>query len=114
MTKTHFTEARQRTLNHLRDAGIEHHMLHGPASDDYWSAPLRVLAVNMESYGYDECGHWEVDLACLLDWMYDRGGTDTRTVRYTIALIKALADAHVSGIPPSPEHLGDIVSFSKK
>lgn len=69
-------------------------MLHGPASDEYWSAPLRVLAVNMESYGYDECGLWTVDLPCLLDWMYDEGGTRTRTVRYTLAIIKTLFDAY--------------------
>lgn len=104
MTKATFIIARQRTLDHLRDAGIEHHMLHGPASDDYWSAPLRVLAVNMESYGYDECGHWKVDLACLLDWMYDRGDTGTKTVRYTLAIIKALVDAHASNYLPSTEH----------
>ena len=80
-------------------------MLHGPASDEYWTAPLRVLAVNMESYGYDECGHWEVDLACLLGWMYDRGDTGTKTVRYTLAIIKTLADAYTTKTPPSPEHL---------
>jgi hypothetical protein len=105
MTKAHFTEARQRTLTHLRDAGIEHHMLHGPASDSYWAAPLRVLAVNMESYGYDECGHWNVDYACLLDWMYDRGDTGTKTVRYTLAIIKALTDAHATQTPPGPQQL---------
>ncbi len=105
MTKATFTAARQRTLNHLRDASIEHHMLHGPASDDYWSAPLRVLAVNMESYGYDECGHWNVDYDCLLDWMYDRGDTGTKTVRYTVAIIKALTDAHATKTSANPEEL---------
>lgn len=92
-------------MQHLRDSAILHHMLHGPASDDYWAAPLRVLAVNMESYGYDECGHWEVDLACLLDWMYDRGGTGTKTVRYTLAIIKSLIDAYTNKTPPTREHL---------
>ena len=105
MSKDNFIEARKRTLSHLRDAGIEHHMLHGPATDSYWSAPLRVLAVNMESYGYEECGHWDVDLACLLDWMYDRGDTGTKTVRYTLAIIKALADAHAANISPRPQEL---------
>ncbi len=80
-------------------------MLHGPTSDDYWSAPLRVLAVNMESYGYDECGHWEVDLNCLLDWMYDRGETGTRTVRYTLAIVRCLTEALSVGTPPSPAAL---------
>lgn len=105
MTKAHFTEARHRTLVHLRDTGIEHHMLHGPASNSYWAAPLRVLAVNMESYGYDECGHWDVDYACLLDWMYDRGHTGTKTVRYTLAIVKALTDSHATKASPSPQQL---------
>lgn len=100
-----FTQARKRTLDHLSHAGIEHHMLHGPATDGYWSAPLKVLAVNMESYGYEECGHWNVDLECLLDWMYDRGDTGTKTVRYTLAIAKVLIDSYVASMPPTPECL---------
>ena len=104
MTEANFAKARQRTLDHLRDAGIVHHMLHGPSSDDYWSAPLRVLVVNMESYGYSECGHWNVDLECLLERMYDRGKTGTKTVRYTLAMIKVLIDAYTTKTVPSPKH----------
>jgi len=37
--------------------------------------------------------------------MYDRGDTRTKTVRYTLAIIKTLADAHASNTPPSPQHL---------
>ena len=105
MSKANFTAARQRTKDYLCDTRIEHHMLHGPASDDYWLAPLRVLAVNMESYGYDECGHWEVDLPCLLDWMYDQGNTGTKTVRYTVAIIRTLIDAYSTKTFPDREHL---------
>ena len=86
-------------------------MFHGPTSDEYWSAPLRVLVVNMESYGYDECGHVEVDLHCLLDWMYDRGHTGTKTVRYTFAIIRSLIDAYAGGIVPIGDYLRKTLAF---
>ncbi len=103
MAKKEYEIARQRTLEHLKEAQVENYMLHGPTSDDYWSSSVRILAVNMESYGYEDCGHWDVDLKCLLGWMFDEGNTDTRTVRYTIAFAKTLLDAYASGTPVSPE-----------
>lgn len=105
MEQNNYALARMRTRQHLKDEGIVHHMFHGPVTDEYWSVPLRVLAVNMESYGYDECGHWEVDLPCLLDWMYDRGGTGTKTVRYTLAIVRTLFDAYSNGAFPTEDQL---------
>jgi hypothetical protein len=99
MAKPDFILARQQTHQFLQAKEIGHHMFHGPTSDEYWSAPLRVLAVNMESYGYD--GHTEVDIDCLLDWMYDRGHTRTKTVRYTFAVISTLINAYIDSTVPT-------------
>ena len=105
MAKHDYFLARQQTRQFLQEAAVAHHMFYGPTSDDYWSAPLRVLAVNMEPYGYEDCGHVEVDLECLLDWMYDAGSTDTRTVRYTLAIIRTIIDAYMSGTVPAAANL---------
>ncbi len=105
MSKQDYTFSKQQTRQHLQDIGCEHHMFHAPAADDYWNAPLRVLAVNMESYGYDKSGFVDVDFDCLLEWMYDSGNTGTRTVRYTFALVRTLIDAYVDGAIPSPSNL---------
>ena len=104
MAKHDYFLARQQTRQFLRETGVDHHMFYGPTSDAYWSAPWRILAVNLEPYGYEDCGHVDVDLDCLLGWMY--GGADKRskTVRYTLAIVKTLTDALDSNIPPCPQH----------
>lgn len=104
MAKSHFQIARARTRQFLLESGTGHHMHYGPLSDEYWSASLRVLAVNMEPYGYEECGHTDVDLNCLLDWMHDRGHTGTKTVRYTLAIVATLFDA-CAGLSPTSDTL---------
>ncbi len=103
--KDEYASAKQRTRDYLEKAGIEHHMSYGPVAIDYWATKLRVLAVNMEPYGYEDCGHVEVDLKCLLDWMYDRGSTRTRTVRYTLAIVRTLLDGYNDGVVPCAEYL---------
>jgi hypothetical protein len=105
MAKRDYILARQQMRQFLQDTGVDHHMFHGPTSDEYWSAPLRVLAVNMEAYGYEDCGHVEVDLPCLLNWMHDRGRTRTKTVRYTFSIIRALIDSYTGGTVPTGDYL---------
>lgn len=105
MAKHEYFLARQQTRQFLQDAGISHHMFYGPTSDDYWSAPLRVLAVNMEPYGYEDCGHVDVDLECLLDWMYDAGSTGAKTARYTFSIIGTIINAYTEGAVTTAENL---------
>ena len=97
--------ARQQMRQFLKDTGVSHHMFYGPTSDKYWSAPLRVLAINMEPYGYEDCGFVEVDWPCLRDWMYDAGSTHTKTVRYTLAIMRTLIDTYASGTVPTGDYL---------
>ena len=100
MAKHDFVLARQRTRQFLQDTGNIHHMFYGPTSDEYWSAPLRILAVNMEPYGYEDCGHTEVDLQQLLDWI-----DVAKTPRRTFGIIRTLVNAFSDGILPTYEHL---------
>ena len=88
MSKSDFIRARSETISFLDSKGIADHMLHAPASADYWDQPLRLVAVNMESYGYD--GRYEVDRDTLIDWLYDAGNTRTQTTRRTLAILSLL------------------------
>lgn len=80
-------------------------MFYGPVSDCYWSQPLKLLMVNLEPYGYQDCGKFYVDRDCLLDWMSDAGSTNTRTVRYTVATAAAILDCHKNNLLISPKTL---------
>ncbi len=106
MSKEQFLKARQDTWNYLRENKVENHMFHGPVSDQFWNSKIRMIAINMESYGYD--GHCEADRAMLTDWLYDAGGTDTRTVRYTLAILAALKQRIIDGNSPSYEKFQEI------
>jgi hypothetical protein len=105
MAKHDYILARQQMRQFLKDTGVSHHMFYGPTSDEYWSAPLRVLAVNMEPYGYEDCGIVEVDWQCLRGWMYDAGSTRTKTVRYTLAIMRTLIDAYTIGTVPTGDYM---------
>lgn len=72
-------------------------MLHGPTCDKFWDEPIRLVAVNMESYGYG--GRHEVDHDTLIDWLYDAGGTGTKTTRRTLAILSLLRRRLSTGEP---------------
>ena len=105
MSKHDYILARQQMRQFLKDTGVSHSMFYGPTSDEYWLASLRVLAVNMEPYGYEDCGFVEVDWPCLRDWMYDAGSTKTKTVRYTLAIMRTLIDTCANGTVPTGDYL---------
>ena len=102
MAKAEFDLARLCTRQFVQETGLCEHMFYGPTSDEYWSAPLRVLAVNMEPYG---CAGGDVDLDELLGWMFDDSKTGTKTVRKTFSFIRTLLDAYTADIVPTREHL---------
>jgi hypothetical protein len=101
MSKTQYRETRVVTLSFLISNRILDHMFHGPVSNRYWNEPFRVIAVNMESYGYQ--GHNEVDRAMLIDWLYDNGNTRTRTARYTYTLMSVLLACVLNDEQPNAE-----------
>ena len=90
MIKGNFLEARNETEKFLKKANIEHHMYYGPVSEAYFSEKYRILFINMEPYGYEDCGLVNVDENTLLSWFQDEGDTDTRTVKYSLAFCHVL------------------------
>ncbi|MDT8298869.1 MAG: hypothetical protein RQ801_11245, partial [Spirochaetaceae bacterium] len=90
MSLSAFRNARAETRRFLDRNGVVDHMFHGPSSDRYWTEPFKAVAINMEAYGYRGCGRYEVDRETLIDWLYDAGSTDTRTTRYTLAILAVL------------------------
>lgn len=73
-------------------------MFYGPVADDYWESSPRIVAINMEAYGYEDCGHVEVDYETLLGWMYNAGHTGTKTVRYTSLFCHLLSSRLLRGL----------------
>ena len=105
MAKLDFQIAREATKAFLCSNRIENHMFHGPVSSRYWEESLRIVAINMESYGYG--GHYEVDRDTLIDWLYDVGNTGTRTTRYTLTILANLLRKVHEEVAPSRETLHD-------
>src|ERR1022692_2207881 len=105
MARSDYLQARDQTRQYINEAGVAHHMYYGPPNDRYWAEPLKVLAVNMEPYGYEECGQVEITPEGLIDWLRDAGNTRTRTVRYTLSVAKCLLGAH-----RSEEHTSELQS----
>jgi hypothetical protein len=90
MAREEFNRARAATRGFLTTEGTENHMFHGPTTEGFWDEPIRLVMLNMEAYGYD--GHYEVDRDTLMDWLYDSGGSGTRTTRYSLAILAVLLE----------------------
>ena len=78
-------------------------MIYGPTSDEYWNEPVRIVALNMEPYGYDGSGLYPVDLKVLMDWIYAKGRNRPRTARYTFALMSTIISHLENNITPSQD-----------
>lgn len=102
MALAQFTAAQRRTEKWL-DANCDSYMLYGPISPLYWSERCRIIAVNMEPYGYEECDPSKLTRDTLIGWLRDAGGTRTRTVRYTMALMHVTRDCVLNGIEPTED-----------
>ena len=97
-----FAEARLKTTAILKETIIKHHMFYQPSSANYWSEPFKLLMLNLEPYGYEDCGFVDVDEACLTGWMFDDGCTGTRTLRYSTAAAAVLLDNYHNKTSPTP------------
>ncbi|MDX2110139.1 MAG: hypothetical protein SFY80_07865 [Verrucomicrobiota bacterium] len=100
-----FHEARASLRKHLLDSGATHHMFYGPTTDRYWNEPFKVVAVNMEPYGYEKMGVFDVTRDDLIDWIYDAGDTGTKTTRYTFAVLHVALACFQKKIAASREML---------
>ncbi len=81
-----------RIRDFLKTTGVKHHMFYGPTSPTYWDEPIRIVALNMEPYGYENEGHMQVDRDTLIDWIYPAKGHPHHTARYSYTIISVLLE----------------------
>ena len=103
-----YNKARKNLLDHISNSGIAHHMFYGPTSHQFWDESFKLVAVNMEPYGYEQLGIYQVDRDELINWIYDAGNTRTKTTRYTMTILGAVLTCLQDGIAPSRELLRSI------
>jgi hypothetical protein len=105
--KNNFDLAVKQTKDLIRELKIPHHMFYQPTTEKYWNQPFKMLAVNLEPYGYEKNKEFLVDKEELLKWMFDAGGTKTKTVRYTTAFLKVIRDGSKKAKVPTLGSLRD-------
>ncbi len=105
-----YIETRSNLKRYLVESGVTHHMFYGPTTDRYWSEPFKLVAVNMEPYGYEKMGLLDITRDDLVDWIYDAGGTRTKTARYTLTILGVALECFQRGMSPSREMLSRIYS----
>jgi hypothetical protein len=72
-------------------AGIESYFLDGPLTEVYWTTRPRIAVLNLEGYGYEDCGETIVDINVMKNWMLATGGKiKTKTSRYTSVFVYGL------------------------
>ena len=102
--KNEYLEARKHTQDALAKLKIEHHMFHEPSTDSYWDQDIKLLVINLESIGYKDCGHFNVDRKELSSWMYH---PEHPTCRNTVAASKVLLDGFYKRKEPTRQALHD-------
>ena len=100
MSLESFSMARQETRDFLVANNISHHMYHGPVTLEYWKSKQKILIINCESYGYQDCRHVEVDYDMVLGWMFNEN-KKTKTVRNSVSMINVLIDCITRGVKAS-------------
>jgi len=80
-------------------------MFYGPTTDRYWVEPFKIVALNMEPYGYENMGIVDVTRDDLIEWICDAGKTGTRTTRYTLAIVSVALACYEKNIPATREML---------
>lgn len=97
MSKQEHTSAQAETLAYIDAQGITDHVIYGPMSDRYWSESIRIVAINLEPWGYGGCGIFRATDGELEKWMNDsKSGQRSKTARGTFALM-AVTLSHLEG-----------------
>ena len=78
-------------------------MFYSPATNQYWAEPFRIAAINMEPYGYENTGVYNIERDELVSWIYDAGNCGTRTTRYTMTLLSVILSSLECSTTPTPE-----------
>ena len=97
MSKEEYCTAQAETLAYINAQGIVDHIVYGPMSDRYWSEPVRMVAINLEPWGYGGCGIFRAVDSELRKWIDDsNSGQRSKTARGTFALM-TVALSHLGG-----------------
>lgn len=101
MSLGEYEEIHNQHIEAVRNAGIKHYMFNGPTSEKYWEQKIKVVIINMESYGYDKSGFVNVNKDnTLLGWVMNKKRTNTNkyAVVFAAALKKSLVNNTVVGL----------------
>jgi hypothetical protein len=101
MSKELHRRAQNETLAYLQAHGIADHMVYGPIGDRYWTESIRVVALNLEPWGYNGCGVVRVNEGELRRWFDDGKSKRSKTVSCTLTLMSVILARVESGRPPS-------------
>jgi hypothetical protein len=89
--------AQLETRSYLDDNGFSDHIIYGPMSNRYWSEPIRMVAINLETWGYKGCGIFSAVDGELTKWLNDsKSDSRAKTARGTFALM-TVALSHLEG-----------------
>jgi len=86
--KPEYESAKIKTSQLADKLNLNHHMIYGPTTKTYWEQKIKIVAVNLEPYGYEGHRRYEVTREILNEWMFNAG--KSRTVRNTMAAIDVL------------------------
>ncbi|MGH7989555.1 MAG: hypothetical protein ACREDS_05080, partial [Limisphaerales bacterium] len=90
-------------------AGIQNYFLDGPLTENYWTTSPRIAVLNLEAYGYGNCGETIVDINLMKEWMQATGGKiKTKTSRYTSVFITGLQNSFSKDVAVSFQELREI------
>jgi hypothetical protein len=89
--------AQLETRSYLDDNGFSDHIFYGPTSNRYWSEPIRMVAINLETWGYKGSGIFSANDGELTKWLNDsKSDSRAKTARGTFALM-TVALSHLQG-----------------
>lgn len=89
--------AQLETRSYLDANGFADHIIYGPTSKRYWSEPIRMVAINLETWGYKGCGIFSAIDGEITKWLNDsKSDSRAKTARGTFALM-TVALSHLQG-----------------
>lgn len=96
MSKDEYEKIHNEYINAVNTEGIEHYIFFGPTSTEYWKQDLKVLLINMEAYGYQNCKFINVNKdKTLFNWVFNKdnkNNTNRNTVLFSYLLKKAIRE----------------------
>lgn len=97
MSLSNFQKKHEEYVTYIKSTGIKNYMFYAPSDEKkYWNQKNRILIVNMEPYGYENCGFVNANEEVGY-WLHDAGHTNTKTVKYSVLFSSILMRALTTG-----------------